>query len=691
MNRKALFGTGSGVDDIFRSVVIRLVFAAAILLLAAQAAVSFLSARSFEQNLLPEVEAKARVSGELAAAEIVRAIEYGIPLGNLVGMEVFLDGWVEGNSSLAYMRVGTPDGTILYWDSSGSGGGNEADSALLEQVIPVVASGDHVASVYVGMKGSEAPSVLLDLRFEIATVLFVSLLIAFEFILIFGLARLSAPTRFVRRSLEAGAKGDFSQFMGIRGQDEIGRVVSSFNASVRRMNGEFSEFAREAEEVRAEQLERSIRSRILNTIERVRGQHKFVEVGMERIKEFRSPFDVRIPFFFFMVSQELSRPFLPLVFDRVYEPIEGLSREIFIGLPITGFMLAGLIATPMAGALTERISPRSLFLAGVIPSAAGFVGTAFATDMFAAMTWWVVAGFGYGVIFITSQVYVARYTDRGRRAAGMAVFSGAAFAAFVCGPAIGGILADRVGYVNTLIASGGLAVISAAVAYWSLDPEPLDPSKVHRETALPGFARLLALLSERRFFSVAFLSAVPAKIALTGIFFYLVPVYLHELGNSQSVIGRIMMVYGIACIIVTPVAARLSDMTERTVSFIALGGLLAAVGCAIPAFHESSMMVLAGVAVLGLGHALLTAPQLASVQEIAEDVGPQIGMSVGAVIGVFRTIERIGTALGAIVVAAMVAEFGFAAALGATGAGYLVLGLLYVVSEGLSRRRRAAA
>ena len=691
MRRRPTFRPGAGVDDISRTVVVRLVVAIAILLLAGQIAILFLSARSFEQTLIPEVEGKARISGELAAAQISRAVELGIPLGSLVGMEAFLDGWIEGNPSLAHLRVATLSGAVLYADTSGLATDVPDNSAMQELTVPVLAHGELVANVLVGMKGSEAPSVLLDLRFEVATVLFVSLLIGIEFLLVFGLARLSAPMRFVRQSLEAAGKGDFTRFMGIRGQNEIGRIVASYNASVRRLNGEFGEFAREAEEVRAEQLDRSVRTRILEAVERVRGTLKFVDVGMEQVREFRSPFDVRIAFFFFMVSQELSRPFLPLVFDRIYEPVEGLSRELFIGLPISGFMLAVLIVTPLAGAMTERISPRSLFLAGVFPSAIGFIGTALSTDMFAALTFWVVSGFGYGVIFITSQVYVAENTDPAHRAAGMAIFSGAAFAAFVCGPAIGGILADRLGYLNTLIASGGLAVISGAIAFVSLDPEPLDNKSGEHAGGIPGFGKVAALLLNRRFFSITFFSALPAKVALAGVFFYLVPIYLYELGSTQSATGRIMMVYGIACVIVTPLAARFSDVTKRADLFIAAGGLIGAAGCIIPAVQESSALVLAGVGVLGLGHALLTAPQLASVQEIAEEVGPEVGMGVGTIIGVFRTFERIGTALGAVVVAALAAAYGFSVALAAVGAGALILGILYVVTEILPRARRAAS
>ncbi len=690
MKRGAPPGSIGELDDVFRKVIIRLLVLTALLLLAGQAAVSVLSSRSFERILLPEVEAKARISGELAAAQIGRALELGIPIGSLVGMDEFLDGWIDDNPLLSHLRVALPDGAVLYADSADASAAATVDPPTRALTVPVYAGDEVVAHVVVGMAESEVPSVLLDLRFEIATVLFVSLLIGIEFLLVFGMARMSAPTRFVREFIERAADGNFTQFMGLRDRNEFGRIVAAYNAGIRRLNGEFGELYREAEEVRAEQLDRSVRARILRTVEKIRDRYQFVEVGTERVREFRSPFDARLALFFFMVSQELSRPFLPLVFDRVYDPMEAVSREIFISLPITGFMLAVLVVTPVAGVLTERISPRSLFLAGVLPSVAGYVGTALATDMYAAMAWWVVAGVGYGVIFITSQIYIAENTAPDRRAAGMAVFSGACFAAFVCGPALGGLMADRLGYVNTLLGSAGLAAISGTVAFLSLDPDPLDAGTARRP-AVPGLAGIARLLSNRRFFAVTFLSAMPAKIALAGVFFYLVPVYLNELGNTQSVIGRIMMVYGVACIVVTPIAARWSDRLGRTDAFVALGGVLGAVGCAVPSFLESSAGVAVGVGVLGLGHAMLTAPQLASVQKIAADVGPEVDMGVGAVVGVFRTVERVGTALGAVLLAALVANFGYSSALAATAAGTLLLGLLYAAAAWRRGERGAFA
>ena len=49
---------------------------------------------------------------------------------------------------------------------------------------------------------------------------------------------------------------------------------------------------------------------------------------------------------------------------------------------------------------------------------------------------------------------------------------------------------------------------------------------------------------------------MPAKIILTGFLYYLAPMYLAHLGNSQSATGRIMMLYGLMMVLMTPLAAR---------------------------------------------------------------------------------------------------------------------------------------
>ena len=93
---------------------------------------------------------------------------------------------------------------------------------------------------------------------------------------------------------------------------------------------------------------------------------------------------------------------------------------------------------------------------------------------------------------------------------------------------------------------------------------------------------------QRDFVVLTLFSALPTKLVLGGLFFYLVPLYLTDLGNAQSNVGRIMMVFGIACVVITPLAARRSDRLDRPRTLITLGGLVVGLGCLLPALAGST-------------------------------------------------------------------------------------------------------
>ena len=674
----------SPARDIFRGVILRLAGLTAVLLLVSQGIVSYLSANAFEDSLLPEMREKAEVAGGLAAEQIGYALSLGIPLDGLVDMDAFLDGVLTRNPDFSYVAVSSTDDVVLY--SRGTEPPRQ-EGGTLALVLPVLANAEPVALLQVGLHEGAVRSELAELRLDIATVLLAALLVGIELLVAFVVVRVSDPIRLAERMLDLGAKGDFARCIGVRGGDEVGRFAGSYNAEVRRVNAAFAELAEEAEDARAVQLDRRVQDRIGEVVTALRTRFRFAAPGSEESLPSRSAMDVRIPLFLFMLSQELSRPFLPLFFNELYTPVAGLSRELVIGLPITAFMAVVLITTPIAGALTDRFAPRAMFLAGMVPSVAGHIGTAFATSVGEALFWWMLSGLGYGIIFISAQAYIAHHTERTNRAVGMSAFAGGVYAAFVCGPAIGGVLADRLGYEHTLLVAAGLAAFSAAAAL--LTVEAGAGRGIRAGTG--GADAWRRLLSHRRFLSVTLFSALPSKLVLAGLFFYLVPLYLADLGNSQSNIGRVMMVYGIACVAITPLAARRSDHLRRTRTFIAAGGFVAGAGCLLPALTDSTGLVLAAVAIMGAGHAMLTAPQLAAIQEVAEQAGPRLGLGPGAIVGAFRTVERVGTALGALAVGAVVTFVGYGEAMLVTGVFALLCTVVYLFLESSPRDNRVPA
>ena len=667
---------------LFRGVILRLAALTAVLLLLAQGVVSYVLAVTFEDSLLPQIRHKAEVAGGLVTEQIGYAVSLGIPLDALVGMEEFLQGVLNRNPDFTYLGVSTGDGNELYTRGVRARASRDADSLKL----PIVVAGDTVGFLHVDVREGAVRSELAGLRFDIATAFLVTLLVGIELLVAFVVVRISGPIRLTDRLIVRSAKGDFLYRIGLRNRDEIGHVARAYNDLVQRVNAAFAMLTEEAEDARAVQIDRTIQQRIREVVTRLGERFRFATPGLEDTVVPRSPMDVRIPLFLFMLAQELSRPFLPIYFGEVYTPIGNLSRELTIGLPITTFMAMVLVATPIAGALTDRVGPRALFVLGIVPSVVGHFGAALSTTIVEALLWWTVAGLGYGTIFISAQTYVARHTESSSRAVGMTGFTGAFFAAFVCGPAMGGILADRLGYRNTLIVAAAMAVFAAAAALVAVDP---DAPRLRAARLHVGRSWRRVFL-DREFVALTLFSAVPNKLVLSGLFFYLLPLFLADLGNTQSNIGRVLMVFGIACIAVTPLAASSSDRIGRPRAFIILGGLMSGLGCLLPTLAASTGGVLAAAAVLGTGQALTTAPQLAVIQKIAES-GRSLGSGPGAIVGAFRTVERIGTAAGALAVGAIVTFVGYGEAMLIVGALVVACTICFILLSVRSRNERVAA
>ena len=353
-------------DQILRSLIIRLGALTAVLLIVAQGVVSYLSAEAFEESLFPEILANAEVAGELVAAQIGYAVSIGIPLDSLVEMDAFLDGVLQRNPDLLFLAVADTEEAVLYARGAEAMPDLSAPDARpnsLELSVPILAESERVGELRIGVREGSVLEVFSELRFDILTVLLGTLFVAVELLVAFVVVKFSGPIQHSYNVLAMGARGNFAYQIGIRSRDEVGKFASAYNAAVRRINNAFAELLNEAEDAQSVQLERSVQDRISSIVAEVRARFQFSPPGSEEAVPVRSPMDVRIPLFIFMLSQELSRPFLPLFFDQIYTPIAGLSREVAIGLPITAFMLTALVATPVTGALTDRFAPRAIFLA----------------------------------------------------------------------------------------------------------------------------------------------------------------------------------------------------------------------------------------------------------------------------------------------------------------------------------------
>lgn len=652
-----------------------------ILLLLSLLAVSFDALRQFERDLVPEMDKKAVAVAQSLSRDITRAINYGIPVDQLVGVNQFLNATKESHTEIKYLAVSDLSGKVLFSvgaapagldaylrEARPSGESHHVGDQLMSGLELSAAHGavsTAVGRLHVGIDEKFVQKKLEDIIYDVLIVLLVALLITFELLLFLMTTNISRPIESVHRLMSKVEVGDFRQSLAHESNDEVGRFVNTLNAIIRDVNKHYRNIEEKVTEAlnqtgeEAEQLRRKLRAHLHQLHDRV---HFAKGDQPDEVRE-RSLVDVRTPMFIFIFAEELSRSFFPLFVTELYRPVPGLTQDMVIGLPISLFMLFVAIGTPFAGVWTDRYGSRRIFLTGAILAVAGFIGTGLAPNLYHLLLWRSVTAIAYALITMSCQGYIVAMTTKENRAQGMAVFIGAIMVAAICGTSIGGVLADRLGFRATFFMAAVLALVAAVFVYNIFQRRSESSGQEPPKLKLSHFFQLLG---NTRFAALMLFGAIPAKVILTGFLFYLTPLYLNELGNSQSEIGRGMMVYFIVMVFGTPIFARLADRFGMRFLPVMVGGLLAGGGAMVLFIWHDTLAVIAGVGALGAGHALSTAPLISMVPSICAREVAVMGQTT--VLGVFRILERVGSVAGPFLTAFLVAKFGNAEAIAYLGA-----------------------
>jgi predicted MFS family arabinose efflux permease len=378
---------------------------------------------------------------------------------------------------------------------------------------------------------------------------------------------------------------------------------------------------------------------------------------------------LRLPLFLFILTEEMSRAFLPLYFKEFAGGLPWLAKETEVGLPIAIYMLCFALATPFAGRWADRWGVTRVFAAGVVLSLLGFAWTALAVDYWQLLPARALCAWGYATGTMACQRQLILLSGPGERARGLALFVGAVGIAAICGSSLGGLLAGQVGFRPVFAISALLALLALAVFRLGGSGVTRDDTD-HGETGPRlRLAEVWRLLRDRRFALLMIGGAIPAKLALAGFLFYLAPLALHQQDYGPAAIGRAVMLYFILVAAINPLASRLSDRYGWRLSLTIVGGAVIGAG-GLAGLLGGEAAVWIGIASLGIGTGIATAPM----QALASEVGAAAGATSVAV--VLRTLERLGSVIGPLWAGVWFATAGWAGAMTAIGAAVLAGTLL---------------
>ena len=387
---------------------------------------------------------------------------------------------------------------------------------------------------------------------------------------------------------------------------------------------------------------------------------------------------LRLPLFLFMLAEESTRAFLPGYARSLSPAGAALSPELLAALPIVVFMLVVALGQPALATWSERAGPRRMLLRGALLGIVGLAGAAQASGIAAFVAWRGLCGLGYGMVFVAGQGLVLRHTTATGRTRGFALFVGAIMVAAVCGPPIGGMLAEHVGPR----AGFALAAALAALAWLAARGVPRDDAG-HADDGLaaPALRDYGRVFAQGRFLWVTALAAVPAKLILAGAVFYLVPIHVVASGASPAVAGRAMMLYAVALVLVLPRATAWVERGVPLARMVGAGLCVSALGGFGLLLGDGVLPVYLVTALLGLGQGLSIAAQSSLLAQVcAAEIAAH---GSGPAFGAYRLLERLGNATGPILAGALALAVGTAWAFVALAAVVLACGLVFAL---LARR-----
>ncbi|MBS1180395.1 MAG: Permease of the major facilitator superfamily protein [Proteobacteria bacterium] len=629
---------------------------AALALLMALASVSWLTVVSSSRLLFPELAQTALAEASQGQGKIDAALDLGIPLDRVVGVDWLFASMKESDPDIAFLAI-TDGGKVLFSEgvtaatlvrllasppepaSAGLSSQQSLKDGHLVTELPL-----RSGAIHLGHHSDALFKPLADNLVDVGVIVLVSCLLAFEVMLLVVVLNVVQPARAVADALRVIAGGGAAALVDPRASGWV----------------------------------RALAVRLVRLLGTSSG-------GVKASPRSAPLVSVRLLAFLFVFAEELGRSFMPVYAGDIAAATSGLDANFATGVVVGLHMCMVAVAMPFATLLYTRLGRARLYAAGALIATAGLVGTGLADNYWSLLAWRAVSAFGYGATYVACQGFVIENTTSANRASGSAMMVGGITLADICGPAFGGVLAERFGQSETFIFAALVAALSAVVVAWLMAGSRRSPGERPRNVTLGDFA--IALANRRLAVQVIF-AAIPAKLLLTGFLYYLLPVTLIGDGWREADVGRILMVYGAVVLLGGPLLSRLTDRRQNHAVVVTLGLILSALPLlAAPLVPEALVLpaAIVMVAALGSGQAMSITAQTSMVVGMASEADVRHGHAPE--LTVMRFVERFGGGLGPMIAAPLGAHFGSVGAIAVFGVYACLSAMIYA---GLTARWRAS-
>lgn len=633
----------------------RLILLLAVVVIASVVAVGFAALSAFDRAIEPELANRTRLIGSIVRAEVQRALELGIPIDSIKGLDRYLDATLAKFDEVDRIIIATASGDTVAAIERGARPALVGQWALGEVsavlrtsfVLPILQGNNLVGGITVEISPLFVQTRLRDVFLDVSVLALIAILVALELALALTISSVGKPLDRVFHLLGEQQAGDFRHVIRQGGLGGLGRTAARLNDHAEDLAARVAALPRTLSRT----LPQALRGRIGAVV--ADGKPRRL-----RLSDFN---DIRLALFLFSCATEIAAAFLPLYARAAGRPA-WITPEIAAAAPLVVYLAAVAALAPFSGRLARRFGPRRLFLGSVLPTAAALLAMGFSGGLVGITLGRGVLAVFYATATIACQEYALKAI--GARASArpfsafVAVISGGVF----CGSALGGLIAGRFGFEAAFATGAALTLLSGIIGAAAMGGRAGDRAGAVADGA--GSAR-----DERRgwtsgrFLALLLGIAVPMNASTAVFIWYLTPLMLAAAGSGPAEIGRVVMLYHLSVVLFAPTVARVSDGRVGPGALVLAGALISGGALLSLALWGGFWAITAAVAGLGFGHTLIRAP----LHVLARSTTGGRGLDA------LRLIERLGAILGLA---------GSALLLGRIGAGTSLLALSLAVLAG---------
>jgi MFS family permease len=364
--------------------------------------------------------------------------------------------------------------------------------------------------------------------------------------------------------------------------------------------------------------------------------------------------------------------------------------DLQLGVIASSFMWMYALAGPVAGWLSDRVSPRTVILGALIFWSVVTAGTAISHTFGVMVVFRTLGGLGEAFYFPAAMALIGLYHSSGTRSRAMALHQSSVYAGTIGGGALSAAIAQDHGWRSSFVVFGVAGVLLGLVLLLFLRRPPAralitetttDQNFIHgvRDTLRSGrVLTLIGVFVGANFVAVVFLTWLPTFLYTK---FHL---SLAKAGFSSTAYLQMASVTGV--LLGGVLADRFAANRVGGRQMIQAAGLLMGVPFI---FLTGWSLSMAGLIAGMIGFGFFKGMYDANIWASLYDVIPVERRGVAA--GTMNSVGWLGGGFAPILIATAAGRFGLSACLSATSAIYLCLGLvLLLLVRNMRRAERLA-